>query len=172
MGRGHPRPFERASARVNGRRHSAGLRNINACPDQRTQWRRRFGFRMAVDANGRGTIACACGRPAPDEGARESHHESAQRGGADSPTSHRPSRRRLRTRAPRLPSANRNSSKSNGPASADRNATASFAGCGSKQTGLALLPSSCGAVRSGRVGHPLLSPAIAFLRRSSAATMR
>ena len=60
----------------------------------------------------------------------------------------------------------------NGPASADRSATASFTACGSKQTGLARLRSSCGAVRSDRAGHPSLSPAIACSRRSSAATTR
>ena len=44
--------------------------------------------------------------------------------------------------------------QSNGPASADRRATASFAACGSKPTGLARRRSSCGAGRSGRAGHP------------------
>ena len=80
------------STRVDGRRNSARVRNVDACPDQRCHWQRQFGFRMAVDANVGATAPCAGRRRASRapvhvasfEHARESLPESAQRGGDDS----------------------------------------------------------------------------------------
>lgn len=66
-----------ASARLDGRRNSARVRNVDACPDQRNLRRRRFGLRMAVDTDRGATAPCAGRRRALR---RCSLLESAERG--------------------------------------------------------------------------------------------
>jgi hypothetical protein len=55
MGRGRPRPFQRPPTSVDGRRRSTRMRTVDGHPDRRPHRRRRFGSRMALDADARAT---------------------------------------------------------------------------------------------------------------------
>ena len=55
LGGGQPSPLRRTSARVDGRGHPARVRSVDARADRWHHRRRRFGVRLAVDADSRGT---------------------------------------------------------------------------------------------------------------------
>ena len=155
----------------------------DADSDFEWRWTPDAGATASCPGRRRASRLCCGSRSRSQPRSRHAACDSDSLGRAPSPRLPRrlrSSRRRRTSAVPETAASRRRSlpmrrdrtREPSGPASADPSATASFAACGSKPTGLARRRSSCGAGRSDRAGHPSPSPAIACSRRSSAVTTR
>ena len=171
VGRHRPRPFDGRAVARDGRCNLAGVRRVDAGPDRWHQRRRR---RRISNGDGRPQQRNGCLQSA----SRFTRRINPMKRAATSPWCHPPRRllsagydslhrcgracrERARSGASRMARLPRTGA-----------ATASFAACGSKPTGLAHRRSNCGAGRLALAGHPSRSPAIASSLRSSAAKTR